>query len=188
MGSEMCIRDSLNVSSEAANQVWLAANGLWSLVVHAFSPVSDQSGRLAASTLTNLAMNGANKPLMYRAELRLKTATWQALVRPANSSVPPPMELVTVVEAASANKEAAFSLSASAIGSPSPRSGLMSARSSRPGTSQFGGGTTPRGGGPELDADAAMVANAIREASQSCLLYTSPSPRDGLLSRMPSSA
>ena len=26
------------------------------------------------------------------------------------------------------------------------------------------------------------------ELSQSCLLYTSPSPRDGLLSRMPSSA
>ena len=27
-----------------------------------------------------------------------------------------------------------------------------------------------------------------KETSQSCLLYTSPSPRDGLLSRMPSSA
>ena len=26
------------------------------------------------------------------------------------------------------------------------------------------------------------------ESSESCLLYTSPSPRDGLLSRMPSSA
>ena len=39
-------------------------------------------------------------------------------------------------------------------------------------------------------------ANLVREASQRagrevaiiCLLYTSPSPRDGLLSRMPSSA
>ena len=30
--------------------------------------------------------------------------------------------------------------------------------------------------------------NAIIEAGESCLLYTSPSPRDGLLSRMPSSA
>ena len=29
---------------------------------------------------------------------------------------------------------------------------------------------------------------SIVEASNSCLLYTSPSPRDGLLSRMPSSA
>ena len=28
----------------------------------------------------------------------------------------------------------------------------------------------------------------IKEAINSCLLYTSPSPRDGLLSRMPSSA
>ena len=28
----------------------------------------------------------------------------------------------------------------------------------------------------------------IRDAGYSCLLYTSPSPRDGLLSRMPSSA
>ena len=28
----------------------------------------------------------------------------------------------------------------------------------------------------------------IRDESDNCLLYTSPSPRDGLLSRMPSSA
>ena len=28
----------------------------------------------------------------------------------------------------------------------------------------------------------------INEAARTCLLYTSPSPRDGLLSRMPSSA
>ena len=28
----------------------------------------------------------------------------------------------------------------------------------------------------------------LREHSKGCLLYTSPSPRDGLLSRMPSSA
>ena len=35
----------------------------------------------------------------------------------------------------------------------------------------------------------AAEANRIKnEASSSCLLYTSPSPRDGLLSRMPSSA
>ena len=35
----------------------------------------------------------------------------------------------------------------------------------------------------ELDAAVASAAKA-----QICLLYTSPSPRDGLLSRMPSSA
>mgnify|MGYP003323085717 CR=1 FL=1 len=43
---------------------------------------------------------------------------------------------------------------------------------------------------------AKALADAVREESfdlvltglQSCLLYTSPSPRDGLLSRMPSSA
>ena len=29
---------------------------------------------------------------------------------------------------------------------------------------------------------------AVRAMEQTCLLYTSPSPRDGLLSRMPSSA
>ena len=32
------------------------------------------------------------------------------------------------------------------------------------------------------------VANPDKAAASSCLLYTSPSPRDGLLSRMPSSA
>ena len=36
-----------------------------------------------------------------------------------------------------------------------------------------------------LDADAVLAA---ARATGACLLYTSPSPRDGLLSRMPSSA
>ena len=38
-------------------------------------------------------------------------------------------------------------------------------------------------GVPVYDADAAVHA-----LYENCLLYTSPSPRDGLLSRMPSSA
>ena len=33
-----------------------------------------------------------------------------------------------------------------------------------------------------------MLVDVTTEISESCLLYTSPSPRDGLLSRMPSSA
>ena len=33
-----------------------------------------------------------------------------------------------------------------------------------------------------------IVAQAIAAGAKACLLYTSPSPRDGLLSRMPSSA
>ena len=34
-----------------------------------------------------------------------------------------------------------------------------------------------------------LIARMIRETQDNtCLLYTSPSPRDGLLSRMPSSA
>ena len=39
------------------------------------------------------------------------------------------------------------------------------------------------------DAEAAKTAEAYAEGeAKACLLYTSPSPRDGLLSRMPSSA
>ena len=34
----------------------------------------------------------------------------------------------------------------------------------------------------------AEISNSIGELVKACLLYTSPSPRDGLLSRMPSSA
>ena len=34
----------------------------------------------------------------------------------------------------------------------------------------------------------AFIRTDIQMTSDSCLLYTSPSPRDGLLSRMPSSA
>ena len=33
-----------------------------------------------------------------------------------------------------------------------------------------------------------LVEVEVRELLSDCLLYTSPSPRDGLLSRMPSSA
>ena len=33
-----------------------------------------------------------------------------------------------------------------------------------------------------------LITEEHEEASNTCLLYTSPSPRDGLLSRMPSSA
>ena len=33
-----------------------------------------------------------------------------------------------------------------------------------------------------------VTVDTVREVTQNCLLYTSPSPRDGLLSRMPSSA
>ena len=36
--------------------------------------------------------------------------------------------------------------------------------------------------------DSRMLGDEIMEWHYNCLLYTSPSPRDGLLSRMPSSA
>ena len=41
----------------------------------------------------------------------------------------------------------------------------------------------------ELPTDAHdRIEQAIEDLDDTCLLYTSPSPRDGLLSRMPSSA
>ena len=54
-----------------------------------------------------------------------------------------------------------------------------------------------RSNSSELDGDSISILNQVADALQqvpdagvdiSCLLYTSPSPRDGLLSRMPSSA
>src|SRR5665647_3789232 len=41
---------------------------------------------------------------------------------------------------------------------------------------------------PPADGDAVEARQHEIEQHQVCLLYTSPSPRDGLLSRMPSSA
>ena len=38
------------------------------------------------------------------------------------------------------------------------------------------------------DADFLAAVETSDELAEACLLYTSPSPRDGLLSRMPSSA
>ena len=45
-------------------------------------------------------------------------------------------------------------------------------------------------GAPRITKDGVTVAKEIELADkfENCLLYTSPSPRDGLLSRMPSSA
>ena len=44
----------------------------------------------------------------------------------------------------------------------------------------------------DLERDGANLAfnskSAVDASARACLLYTSPSPRDGLLSRMPSSA
>ena len=49
---------------------------------------------------------------------------------------------------------------------------------------QANGGLFEDSGGPYNDA----AISAINGHTDHCLLYTSPSPRDGLLSRMPSSA
>ena len=40
----------------------------------------------------------------------------------------------------------------------------------------------------KADPDDSVAASRFKMALEGCLLYTSPSPRDGLLSRMPSSA
>ena len=39
-----------------------------------------------------------------------------------------------------------------------------------------------------LSNSSKVALDRVRELAPNCLLYTSPSPRDGLLSRMPSSA
>ena len=40
----------------------------------------------------------------------------------------------------------------------------------------------------EMEATVVVKFGPVKASFNSCLLYTSPSPRDGLLSRMPSSA
>ena len=45
-----------------------------------------------------------------------------------------------------------------------------------------------RASAPASPVAPASAARAAAAAARACLLYTSPSPRDGLLSRMPSSA
>ena len=52
---------------------------------------------------------------------------------------------------------------------------------------KYGGRFLVRGGRHETKEGADYSRNVVVEFD-SCLLYTSPSPRDGLLSRMPSSA
>ena len=45
-----------------------------------------------------------------------------------------------------------------------------------------------KGEAPSTVSEAIEKENTLRAEDIDCLLYTSPSPRDGLLSRMPSSA
>ena len=53
----------------------------------------------------------------------------------------------------------------------------------------FGGGGSSGGGGTTIQSNEPYApAQPALNQIISCLLYTSPSPRDGLLSRMPSSA
>src|SRR5664279_1855714 len=52
----------------------------------------------------------------------------------------------------------------------------------------MGAGTTRRRQDTWQPAKRDQLKDASRQDSTFCLLYTSPSPRDGLLSRMPSSA
>jgi len=47
-------------------------------------------------------------------------------------------------------------------------------------------GTVPHRDFPLVDSEVSLHDDEV--CIQGCLLYTSPSPRDGLLSRMPSSA
>ena len=44
------------------------------------------------------------------------------------------------------------------------------------------------GGDYSTNINPSELTDAIGDYAKACLLYTSPSPRDGLLSRMPSSA
>ena len=50
------------------------------------------------------------------------------------------------------------------------------------------GGSEGMGGAGILSSEACLFCGAGLVHLNTCLLYTSPSPRDGLLSRMPSSA
>ena len=52
----------------------------------------------------------------------------------------------------------------------------------------LGNMSTGAGGFDAINSASSSKPNGATPHSMSCLLYTSPSPRDGLLSRMPSSA
>ena len=88
-------------------------------------------------------------------------------------------------------KEKGFALPAvNVIGSSSVNSVLETAKElNAPVIIQFsnGGAHFNAGKGLSNENQKASIAGAVAGAKH-CLLYTSPSPRDGLLSRMPSSA
>ena len=88
-------------------------------------------------------------------------------------------------------------------GQPNANAGTAGPYSSDAGAQEYGTGSysqgwnQPRGGAEGADPSAlgsqapypqGPQTQSFNTQGQDCLLYTSPSPRDGLLSRMPSSA
>ena len=89
MGGYELLHDSLNatlnLSGAKVAQVPLARLALWTLLelwhasqaqAHEWTGTLALIGTMAGETLTNLACNGVNRTLMYRAELQLKVASW----------------------------------------------------------------------------------------------------------------
>ena len=65
---------------------------------------------------------------------------------------------------------------------------MLTAFGSAAGAGELDRETAPPSTGVEKSPSATTAVAAGSEMDSDCLLYTSPSPRDGLLSRMPSSA
>ena len=87
----------LNLSGARCAQQQLARHGLWTLVqlwynAQLQSPESElaQLARMAGGILVNLACHPANRTLMYRAELQLKTAACAGMPLRARPATPPP--------------------------------------------------------------------------------------------------
>lgn len=76
---ELALNALLNLSGEEKNQLLIARQLIFHLAALLYRPPSDACGAHVSSALSNLALNQANRSLMYRAELILKHALWVGL-------------------------------------------------------------------------------------------------------------
>jgi len=76
---ELALNALLNLSGEERNQVVIAKACIFHLAALLYTPPSELCAQHVSEILSNLALNQANRSLMYRAELVLKHAMWAGL-------------------------------------------------------------------------------------------------------------
>ena len=168
MGSEMCIRDSLKVSQRSP-----ALPRLPEALRRLYGALQRHGGRAMVQLFDAVGamVEGGDSVMRSHLSSLVSEAEQPGGGAAAGASLPR-LQATASAGAASAYPvlppNQSFREVSASVGSPSNLAAIVGALS--------------------LEPPPPQIEPALRAREWACLLYTSPSPRDGLLSRMPSSA